>query len=223
DPAAPTAHLRDRTRAGPRRGFPVDDRVRDRSVRTSRVGRRPPRNGRSEREARVRRQRELGFHAGGRRARARALSDPRADVDQDRMGGTLRGHPRQASNSRKGRRSRRPDQRRGLLGARRDARAGHWRAHRRAHRRRTDIAGHQRAGSVSLPYRSAGPRAQRHMTAALLLLVLDLVLVAGAVIFLLLVIIRRGRIVTNLGVALLLIVLAAALWYTSIRNAPPLP
>ena len=55
------------------------------------------------------------------------------------------------------------------------------------------------------------------------LLVLDLVLVACAVIFLLLVIIRRGRIVTNLGVALLLIVLAAALWYTSIRNAPPLP
>jgi len=55
------------------------------------------------------------------------------------------------------------------------------------------------------------------------LLVLDLVLVAGAVIFLLLVIIRRGRIATNLGLALLLIVLAAALWYTSIRNAPPIP
>jgi hypothetical protein len=61
------------------------------------------------------------------------------------------------------------------------------------------------------------------MTAALLLLVLDLALVAGAVLFLLLVIARRGRIATNLGVALLLIVLAAALWYTSIRNAPPLP
>jgi hypothetical protein len=61
------------------------------------------------------------------------------------------------------------------------------------------------------------------MTAALLLLVLDMALVAGAVIFLLLVIIRRGRIATNLGLALLLIVLAAALWYTSIRNAPPLP
>jgi len=61
------------------------------------------------------------------------------------------------------------------------------------------------------------------MTAALLLLVLDLVLVAGAVIFLLLVIIRRGRIATNLGLAVLLIVLAAALWYTSIRNAPPIP
>jgi hypothetical protein len=61
------------------------------------------------------------------------------------------------------------------------------------------------------------------MTAALLLLVLDLVLVVGAVIFLLLVIVRRGRIATNLGLALLLIVLAAALWYTSIRNAPPLP
>ena len=61
------------------------------------------------------------------------------------------------------------------------------------------------------------------MTAALLLLLLDMALVAGAVIFLLLVIIRRGRIATNLGLALLLIVLAAALWYTSIRNAPTLP
>jgi hypothetical protein len=61
------------------------------------------------------------------------------------------------------------------------------------------------------------------MSAALLLLVLDLVLVVGAVIFLLLVIIRRGRIVRNLGLALLLIGLAAALWYTSIRTAPPLP
>src|SRR5204863_7906474 len=75
----------------------------------------------------------------------------------------------------------------------------------------------------SLPYRSVGPRAQRHMTAALLLRGLDLVLVSGAVIFLLLVIIRRGRIPTTLGLALLLIVLAAALWYSSIRNAPPLP
>ena len=61
------------------------------------------------------------------------------------------------------------------------------------------------------------------MTAAFLLLVLDLVLVTAAVVFLLLVIIRRGRIATNLGLALLLIVLAAALWYTSIRNAPPIP
>ncbi|TMD52880.1 MAG: hypothetical protein E6I83_08090 [Chloroflexi bacterium] len=61
------------------------------------------------------------------------------------------------------------------------------------------------------------------MTAAFLLLVLDLVLVTAAVVFLLLVIVRRGRIATNLGLALLLIVLAAALWYTSIRNAPPIP
>jgi hypothetical protein len=61
------------------------------------------------------------------------------------------------------------------------------------------------------------------MTAALFLLVLDLALVAGAVLLLLLVIVRRGRIATNLGLALLLIGLAAALWYTSIRNAPPLP
>jgi hypothetical protein len=61
------------------------------------------------------------------------------------------------------------------------------------------------------------------MTAAFLLLVLDLILVAGAVIFLLLVIFRRGRIATNLGLASLLIVLATALWYTAIRTPPPLP
>jgi hypothetical protein len=61
------------------------------------------------------------------------------------------------------------------------------------------------------------------MSAAFLLLVLDLVLVAGAAIFLLLVIVRRGRIATNLGLALLLIVLAATVWYTAIRTPPPLP
>jgi hypothetical protein len=61
------------------------------------------------------------------------------------------------------------------------------------------------------------------MSAALLLLVLDLVLVAGAAIFLLLVILRRGRIAPNLGLALLLIVLAATVWYTSIRTPPPVP
>ena len=61
------------------------------------------------------------------------------------------------------------------------------------------------------------------MSAAVLLLILDLVLVVGAAIFLLLVIIRRGRIATNLGLALLLIVLAATVWYTSIRIPPPLP
>lgn len=58
---------------------------------------------------------------------------------------------------------------------------------------------------------------------AFLLLVLDLILVAAAVVFLLLVIVRVGRVMTNLGVALLLIVLAAALWYTAIRTPPPLP
>jgi hypothetical protein len=58
---------------------------------------------------------------------------------------------------------------------------------------------------------------------AFLLLVLDLVLVAAAAVFLLLVIVRRGRIATNLGVAVLLIVLAAIVWYTSVRNPPPLP
>jgi hypothetical protein len=61
------------------------------------------------------------------------------------------------------------------------------------------------------------------MSAALLLLVLDLALVAGAAMFLILVIIRRGRVAPNLGLALLLIVLAATVWYTSIRTPPPLP
>ncbi len=58
---------------------------------------------------------------------------------------------------------------------------------------------------------------------ALLLLILDLALVAGAALFLLLVIIRRGRLGTNLGLALLLIVLAAVVWYTAVRTPPPLP
>jgi hypothetical protein len=61
------------------------------------------------------------------------------------------------------------------------------------------------------------------MTAAFLLLILDLVLVAGAALFLFLVIIRRGRILTNLGFALFLIVLAATVWYTSIRLPLTLP
>jgi hypothetical protein len=60
------------------------------------------------------------------------------------------------------------------------------------------------------------------MTASFLLLVLDLALVVGAAIFLLFVIIRRGRIATNLALALLLIVLAATVWYTAIRVPPPL-
>jgi hypothetical protein len=61
------------------------------------------------------------------------------------------------------------------------------------------------------------------MTADFLLLILDLVLVAAAALFLFLVIIRRGRILTNLGFALFLIVLAATVWYTSIRLPLPLP
>ena len=61
------------------------------------------------------------------------------------------------------------------------------------------------------------------MSAALLLLILDLLLVAGAAVFLVLVIARRGRIATNLAFAVLLIVLAATVWYTSIRTPPPLP
>ena len=61
------------------------------------------------------------------------------------------------------------------------------------------------------------------MSAAFLLLILDLVLVAGAALFLILVIVRRGRIATNLALASLLIVLAATVWYTAIRTPPPLP
>jgi len=61
------------------------------------------------------------------------------------------------------------------------------------------------------------------MSAAFLLLLLDLLLVAGAALFLVLVIVRRGRIATNLGLALLLIVLAATVWYTAIRTPLPLP
>ena len=61
------------------------------------------------------------------------------------------------------------------------------------------------------------------MSAELLLLILDLALVAGAAVFLVLVIARRGRIATNLALAVLLIVLAATVWYTSIRTPPPLP
>ena len=61
------------------------------------------------------------------------------------------------------------------------------------------------------------------MSAAFLLLILDFVLVAGAAIFLFLVIVRRGRIATNLALAVLLIVLAATVWYTAIRTPLPLP
>lgn len=56
------------------------------------------------------------------------------------------------------------------------------------------------------------------MSASLLLLILDLILVAGAALFLVLVIVRRGRIATNLALAVLLIVLAATVWYTAIRT-----
>jgi hypothetical protein len=61
------------------------------------------------------------------------------------------------------------------------------------------------------------------MSVALLLLILDFILVAGAALFLVLVIVRRGRIATNLALAVLLIVLAATVWYTAIRTPPPLP
>jgi len=49
------------------------------------------------------------------------------------------------------------------------------------------------------------------MSAALLLLILDLALVAGAGLFLVRVIVRRGRTATNLALALLLLILDLAL------------
>ena len=61
------------------------------------------------------------------------------------------------------------------------------------------------------------------MNALLFLLILDLALVAGAILLLLLVIIRKGPIAQNLALAILLIVLAAGVWYTSIRTPPTLP
>ena len=61
------------------------------------------------------------------------------------------------------------------------------------------------------------------MNALLLLLVLDLALLAAAAVFLVLVLIRKGRLLPNLSLALFLIVLAATVWYTSIRTPPPLP
>jgi len=61
------------------------------------------------------------------------------------------------------------------------------------------------------------------MSPDFLLLILDFALVAGAAVFLVLVIVRRGRIATNLALALLLIVLAATVWYTAIRSPLQLP
>ena len=46
---------------------------------------------------------------------------------------------------------------------------------------------------------------------------------SAAFLLLVLVIVRRGRIATNLALALLLIVLAATVWYTAIRTPLPLP
>jgi hypothetical protein len=54
----------------------------------------------------------------------------------------------------------------------------------------------------------------------LFLLALDLALIAGAVLLLLAVIIRRGRGLSRLALAVLLILLAIGLWYTGIRTPP---
>jgi hypothetical protein len=55
----------------------------------------------------------------------------------------------------------------------------------------------------------------------LFVVALDLALVASAAILLLVVLIRRGRGVSYFALALLLIGLAVALWYTAIRTPPP--
>jgi thiamine transporter ThiT len=56
-----------------------------------------------------------------------------------------------------------------------------------------------------------------------LFLLLDLALVAAAGVLLLLVIIRRGRSVQYMALAVLLIVLALGVWYTTIRAPAALP
>ena len=61
------------------------------------------------------------------------------------------------------------------------------------------------------------------MSAQLLFLVLVLALVAAAAVFALLVLVRRGPAATYLGLAVLLVVLGAGVWATTLRTPPPLP
>ena len=61
------------------------------------------------------------------------------------------------------------------------------------------------------------------MNALSLFLLLDLALVTGAAVLLLFVVIGRGRSVQYLGLAMLLIVLAIGVWYTTIRSPVALP
>ncbi|MDE3102200.1 MAG: hypothetical protein KGJ98_08180 [Chloroflexota bacterium] len=56
------------------------------------------------------------------------------------------------------------------------------------------------------------------MTLSLLFTVLTLALVVGAALLLLLVVFRRERQLTNLALAVLLIVLALGVWWTAIRS-----
>ena len=56
------------------------------------------------------------------------------------------------------------------------------------------------------------------MTPALFFLAVDLALVGGAVLLLFAVILRRGRVGTNLFLAMLLIALAIGVWITAIRS-----
>jgi len=61
------------------------------------------------------------------------------------------------------------------------------------------------------------------LNALSIFLLLDLALVVGAVVLLLLVILRRGRSMQYLALAVLLIVLAVGVWYTTIRTPVALP
>jgi hypothetical protein len=61
------------------------------------------------------------------------------------------------------------------------------------------------------------------MTALLFFLLLDAALLVSAAVLLLVVIVRRGRSPQYVALAAMLIVLAIGVWYTGLRNAPPLP
>ena len=61
------------------------------------------------------------------------------------------------------------------------------------------------------------------MSALLLFLVLVLALTSGAMVLLVLVLLRRGPVLTYLGLAALLIVLAAGVWLTTLRTPPLIP
>jgi ABC-type proline/glycine betaine transport system permease subunit len=61
------------------------------------------------------------------------------------------------------------------------------------------------------------------LNALVFFLALDAALLLSAAVLLLAVILRRGRSAQYLGLAVMLIVLAMGVWYTSIRTPPVLP